>query len=132
MDDDVATVISIDRPQEAPVARLWHVTLTVGGEQVDAADMRNGLERLSQERPFLLSARYSAVRAELRYWEEAVCLDDAAAMALRLWGEHRGSAGLPAWQVTGLEVVERDTFQWQAGQRTSQPALVPAGGIRPF
>ena len=58
--------------------------------------MRSALERLAHERPFLLSARYAADRAELRYWEEARDLEDAAALALRLWGEHRLTADLPA------------------------------------
>ena len=32
---------------------------------------------------------------------------DVASLALRLWNEHRESAGLPRWEVVGLEVVER-------------------------
>jgi hypothetical protein len=32
---------------------------------------------------------------------------DVASLALRLWNEHRDSAGLPRWEVVGLEVVER-------------------------
>ena len=68
---------------------MWHVTLTVVGDEVDAAEVRAALERLTHEQPFLLSARYAADRAELRYWEEARDLEDAAALALRLWGEHR-------------------------------------------
>ena len=110
---------------------MWHVTLTVGGEAVDAGTIRSGLERLTHERPFLLSARYAADRAEVRYWEEARDVDDAAALALRLWGEHRLSAELPAWRVTGLEVVDRVTFQRRA-MDSPAPALVPAGGVRPF
>ena len=110
---------------------MWHVTLTVGGEAVDAGMIRTGLERLTHERPFLLSARYAADRAEVRYWEEARDVDDAAALALRLWGEHRLSAELPAWRVTGLEVVDRVTFQRRA-MDSPAPALVPAGGVRPF
>jgi hypothetical protein len=110
---------------------MWHVTLTVGGEPVDAVEIRAGLERLTHERPFLLSARYAGDRAEVRYWEEARDVDDAAALALRLWGEHRLSAGLPAWRVTGLEVVDRATFQRRA-MDSPAPALVPAGGVRPF
>ena len=92
---------------------------------------RRRLERLAHERPFLLSARYAADRAELRYWEEARDLEDAAALALRLWGEHRLTADLPPWRVAGLEVVDRATFQRRATD-TPAPALVPAGGVRPF
>lgn len=110
---------------------MWHVTLTVGGLRSDAGEVRAGLERLAHERPFLLSARYADDRAEVRYWEEARDLDDAAALALRLWGEHRGSAGLPPWRVIGLEVVDRDTFQRRVTDAPA-PTLVPAGGIRPF
>ena len=75
---------------------MWHVTLTVVGDEVDPAEVRAALERLTHEQPFLLSARYAADRAELRYWEEARDLEDAAALALRLWGEHRLTAELPA------------------------------------
>jgi len=110
---------------------MWHVTLTVVGEAVEAAEVRSALERLTHERPFLLSARYAADRAELRYWEEARDLEDAAALALRLWGEHRGTAGLPPWRVAGLEVVDRATFQRRA-MDSPAPALMPAGGVRPF
>ena len=78
---------------------MWHVTLTVVGDPVGAGEIRGALERLTHEQPFLLSARYAPDRAELRYWEEARDLEDAAALALRLWGEHRVSASLPAWPV---------------------------------
>ncbi len=119
-------------PPPAPQSRpMWHVTLTVVGAVVDAAEVRDALERLADERPFLLSARYSADRAELRYWEEANDLEDAAALALRLWGEHRRTAGLPQWRVAGLEVVDRPTYQRRATEGPA-PALVPAGGVRPF
>lgn len=110
---------------------LWHVTLTVVGKRHKSSEVREALERLTHERPFLLSARYAPDQAELQYWEEARDLEDAAALALRLWGEHRRSAGLPAWRVAGLEVVDRATFQRRA-MSTSAPALVPAGGVRPF
>ena len=110
---------------------MWHVTLTVVGDPIAPAEIRGALERLTHEQPFLLSARYAPDRAELRYWEEARDLEDAAALALRLWGEHRASAALPAWRVAGLEVVDRITFQTRA-RDTPAPALVPAGGVRPF
>lgn len=120
------------RVVQLPVApRLWHVTVSVGGAPTDPDEVRSALERLALERPFLLSARYSGSRAEVRYWEEARCLDDAAALALRIWGEHRVTAQLPPWQVVGLEVLDRETYQWRA--RAEQvPALMPAGGIAPF
>lgn len=110
---------------------MWHVTLTVVGQRHNAAEVRDALERLTHERPFLLSARYAADHAELQYWEEARDLEDAAALALRLWGEHRRSARLPAWRVAGLEVVDRATYQRRA-MDSPAPALLPAGGVRPF
>ena len=115
-----------------PCSRLWHVTLTVAGGPVPLALIRTALEQLQLERPFLLSGRYAQDHAEVRYWEEARDVDDAAALALRVWGEHRASAGLPPWTVTGLEVVDRDTFQRRTVQGEPLPALVPAGGVRPF
>lgn len=110
---------------------MWHVTLTVVGDALEPVEVRAALERLTHERPFLLSARYAADRAELSYWEEARDLEDAAALALRLWGEHRTSAELPPWRVAGLEVVDRGTFQRRA-MASPAPALLPAGGVRPF
>ena len=76
---------------------LWHITLTLGGDGIAPSDVLGALRRLADEQPFLLSGRYAEDRAELRYWEEAPDCQDAAALALRLWGEHRSSAGLPPW-----------------------------------
>ena len=42
--------------------------------------------------------------------EEAESLLDASSLALRVWNEHRESAGLPRWEVVGLEVLERTVF----------------------
>ena len=106
---------------------LWHVTLTVAGDAFEADAVLGALRRLERERPFFLSGRYDAQRAELRYWEEAEDCADACAMALRLWGEHRESALLPAWQVCGLEVVSRDEHQRRTGV-----AISPAGGWTRF
>jgi hypothetical protein len=111
---------------------MWHVTLTVGGAPVARQVVRDALDRLAHERPFLVSARYSDDRVELRYWEQAACLDDAAALALRVWGEHRATADLPPWQVVGLEVLDRDTFHLRARQQPSYAALTPAGDFTPF
>lgn len=106
---------------------MWHVTLTVGGDPFDVDELRGALERLGAERPFMLSGRYDAEHAELRYWEEAADCADAAAMALRLWPDHKATAGLPPWQVLALEVVSREVYQ-----RRDNAVLVPAGGWRPF
>lgn len=71
--------------------RLWHVTLSVSGEPAPVAEVRRALEQLAHDHPFLLTSRYADDHAEIRYWEEARDLHDAAAVALRLWGEHRRS-----------------------------------------
>jgi hypothetical protein len=112
--------------------RMWHVTLTVAGDPIPQDDVRVGLEQLAHERPFLLTGRYATDRAEVRYWEEADCLEDAAALALRLWGEHRGTAGLPRWQIVGLEVLERESFQLRGIRGEIAGRLSPAGAVRPF
>lgn len=111
---------------------LWHVTLTLSGEPWGLSDVRDALERLAFERPFLLMGRYAADRAEIRYWEEATTLVDAASLALRVWTEHRTSAALPAWSVVGLEVVDRETYHRRLADGGSYPPLSPAGDIRPF
>ena len=104
-------------------AALWHVTLTLAGDGQPTDEVLAALERLAAERPFFLSGRYAACRAELRYWEEAPDCSDAAAMALRMWFDHRESAKLPAWQVIALEVIARDEHQRRDGA-----ALASAGG----
>ena len=108
---------------------FWHVTLTVAGDPVPETEIRDGLERLSEERPFLLSGRYGADRAEVRYWEEAPDVPAVMGLALRLWDDHRLSAGLPRWHVVGVEVIDRDTFQHR-GRMVSQP--VSLVGVAPF
>jgi hypothetical protein len=109
---------------------LWHVTLTLAGEPLDAEALREGLDRLVFERPFMLSVRYDCNRAELRYWDEAEDVDDAAALALRLWGEHRLSCHLPAWRVVGLEVLDRDTVRARGAGRLANPLV--AARVAPF
>jgi hypothetical protein len=90
--------------------RLWHVTITVTGDLVEPLIVRNALRRLSDQRPFLHSLKYAGSRAEIQYWEEAETLLDASSLALRVWNEYRESAGLPRWEVIGLEVLERSVF----------------------
>lgn len=90
--------------------RLWHVTVTVAGEVVEPLVARNALRRLAEQRPFLHSLKYAAGGAEIQYWEQAESLLDASSLALRVWNEHRDSAGLPRWEVVGLEVLERPVF----------------------
>ena len=112
--------------------RLWLVTLTVGGAPTDVHEVRAALDRLTREQPFLLEGRYGTDRAELRYWEEAPECTDACALALRLWGEHRDSARLPAWTVMGLEVLDRDVAQWRHREPAGPVLVGPAGQWRPF
>ncbi|HKG49139.1 MAG TPA: hypothetical protein VKB14_01745 [Actinomycetales bacterium] len=109
---------------------LWHVTLTVAGDPCDAEALRIGLDRLVVERPFMLSVRYDRWRAELRYWDEAEDVDDAAALALRLWGDHRVSCDLPTWRVVGLEVLDRETVRARGAGRPANPLV--AAGVAPF
>jgi hypothetical protein len=92
------------------LGRLWHVTLTVAGSELEPLIVRNALRRLSEQRPFLHSLRFAGARAEIQYWEEADDLIDASSLALRVWNEHRDTAGLPRWSVVGLEVLERQVF----------------------
>lgn len=112
--------------------RLWHVTVTVAGRSHDAEVVHDALERLEGERPFMHSLRYRSSRAELQYWEEATGMLDAASLALRLWKEHRDSCGLPDWEVVGLEVLERDTFQQRATQQAPSVVGSPNPTPRPY
>jgi hypothetical protein len=107
-------------------AGLWHVTLTLAGDEQPADEVLAALERLAVERPFFLAGRYDPERAELRYWEEAPDCSDACAMALRMWFDHRESALLPAWQVIALEVVARDEHQ----RRDGAPLAAAGGWLR--
>lgn len=91
--------------------RLWHVTVSVAGASHDADLVRDAMERLRHQHAFLHSMRYGEDRAEICYWEESPEMFDAAAMAMRVWTEHRESAGLPAWEIVGLEVLERSVYQ---------------------
>lgn len=141
-DDALATLtplrgITLDasrRPVSPPRAdepALWFVTVTVSGPRVPAVSVKEGLERLSLEQPFLVSAGYASSRAEIRYWDESMDVEGAVFQALRLWREHENTAGLPPWKVVGLEVVDRDTARrrW-----SSEPNLqvVGLGEIRPM
>lgn len=111
---------------------MWHITLTVAGSSVPATVIKGALERLSHEHPFLLSGRYSADRAEVRYWEEATDVAAALRMALLLWNEHVASAQLPPWRVVGVEVVDRETFHRRGRFIHERPGLVAAGHVIPF
>lgn len=111
---------------------MWHITLTVAGAHVPESVIKCALERLSHEHPFLLSGRYAADRAEVRYWEEATDVATALRMAAALWEEHTESAELPPWRVVGVEVVDRETFHRRGRYIDEQPGLVAAGRVIPF
>lgn len=129
-------LVSVDsaaqaQPEERTASRLWHVTLSVSGPSAPLPEVRRGLEQLAHDHPFLLTSRYAEDHAEIRYWEEARDLHDAAAIALRLWGEHRSTAGLPPWETVGLEVIDRDTYHQRLGEGYGPPPAVPVG-VHPF
>ncbi|NJP65277.1 hypothetical protein HCJ92_03010 [Streptomyces sp. ventii] len=120
-----------DDGEEQPESRLWHVTLSVSGDPAPPGDVRRALEQLAHDHPFLLTSRYAADHAEIRYWEEALDLRDAAAVALRLWGEHRRTAQLPPWEIVGLEVIGRDTYHQRLAEGHG-PAPASPVGVHPF
>ena len=109
------------RRARRPEPALWYVTVTLSGDRMPPDEVRAALERLSAERPFLVSAGYTSTRAEVRYWDESVDVEGALAQALRLWPEHEQSAGLPPWRVVGLEVVDRDTARRRWETSSMQP-----------
>lgn len=111
--------------------RLWHITLSVSGAQTPMAEVRRGLEQLAHDHPFLLTSRYADDHAEIRYWEEARDLHDAAAIALRLWGEHRATAKLPPWETVGLEVIDRETYHQRVAEGYGPLPATPVG-VHPF
>ncbi|WP_030249604.1 hypothetical protein [Streptomyces violens] len=118
-------------PREREVSRLWHVTLSVSGKEAPLKEVRRALEQLAHDHPFLLTSRYANDHAEIRYWEEARDLHDAAAVALRLWGEHRSSAKLPPWEIVGLEVIDRETYHQRIAEGYGPPPASPVG-VHPY
>ncbi|MFR0352561.1 hypothetical protein [Streptomyces sediminimaris] len=128
----LTSVAAGDRYEEpADLPRLWHVTLSVSGEEAPLKEVRRGLEQLAHDHPFLLTSRYANDHAEIRYWEEARDLHDAAAVALRLWGEHRQTAKLPPWEIVGLEVIDRETYHQRVAEGYGPPPASPVG-VHPF
>ncbi|MGW2176614.1 hypothetical protein ACWCXX_00700 [Streptomyces sp. NPDC001732] len=117
--------------EERTPSRLWHITLSVSGEATPLKEVRRGLEQLAHDHPFLLTSRYADDHAEIRYWEEAQNLHDAAAVALRLWGEHRSTARLPPWEIVGLEVIDRETYHQRVAEGYGPPPAAPVG-VHPY
>ncbi len=120
-----------ERPGESGAARLWHVTLNLSGDRAPLAEVRRALEQLAHDHPFLLTSRYAVDHAEVRYWEEARDLHDAAAIALRLWGEHKATAKLPPWEIVGLEVIDRETYHQRVAEGYGPPPASPMG-VHPY
>ncbi len=110
---------------------MWFVTVTVTGDAVEPELVRLALVRLADERPFMVSARYRADRAEVRYWDESDGVAVAAAQGLRLWDDHRRSAGLPPWRVVGLEVVDREAAR-RRWEHEEHPSVLVLGEVRPM
>ncbi|MFL6109255.1 MAG: hypothetical protein ACJ72D_12125 [Marmoricola sp.] len=106
-----------------PNGRLWHVTLTVAGDPVEPMLLRASLSRLREERPFIDSVEFTGTSACLDYWDEGAGMLDVASLALRLWSEHRESAGLPWWEIVGLEVVEKSVREARSGMRAAPTSL---------
>ncbi|MET9345880.1 hypothetical protein [Streptomyces termitum] len=117
--------------KERPLSKLWHITLSVSGVESPLKEVRRGLEQLAHDHPFLLTSRYANDHAEIRYWEEARDLHDAAAVALRLWGEHRQTAKLPPWEIVGLEVIDRETYHQRIAEGYGPPPAAPVG-VHPY
>lgn len=109
--------------------RLWYVSLTVSGEVVEPLMVRAALARLAEERPFIDSVEYTADTAQIGYWDEGDTLLDVASLALRLWAEHRESAGLPLWEVVGLEALEK---QLHDARTLTNPMGLATRSTHPF
>ncbi|HEV8024160.1 MAG TPA: hypothetical protein VGP37_04665 [Candidatus Nanopelagicales bacterium] len=121
------TLHTVPTPPDTNDQRMWHVTVTVNGEHMPVDNVRAALERLNLEHPFLLEARYSEERAEIRYWEEAQDMATAAAAASAMWSDNAVTAQLPAWEVVGLQVLDHSTYLAREPLRS-----VPSGRIAPF
>jgi hypothetical protein len=110
--------------------RHWHVRVTVAGDAVEPLLVRSALQRLSEERPFLESVSFTGSSAQLEFWDQGDSMLDVASLALRLWNEHRDSAGLPRWEVVGLEVVEKTVKETGGGGRPLDVGSVSPGTLR--
>ncbi len=128
---DATRTRSEPQPRGAEESRLWHITLSVSGAEAPLKEVRRALEQLAHDHPFLLTSRYANDHAEIRYWEEARDLHDAAAVALRLWGEHRSTARLPPWEIVGLEVIDRETYHQRIAEGYGPPPASPVG-VHPY
>ncbi|MHA6759911.1 hypothetical protein [Streptacidiphilus sp. PAMC 29251] len=126
-----ATPPSTSTDEDGGRSRLWHVVLSVAGRATPLTELKRGLEQLAHDHTPFLTARYATDHGEIRYWEQAEDLQDAAAMALRLWGEHKASAQLPPWEIVGLEVVDRATYHKRIAEGYGE-SRVFLGGVHPY
>jgi hypothetical protein len=110
--------------------RHWHVRVTVAGDAVEPLLVRSALQRLSEERPFLDSVSFTSSSAQVEFWDQGDSMLDVASLALRLWNEHRDSAGLPRWEVVGLEVVEKTVKETGGGGRPLDVGSGSSGTLR--
>ncbi|MFC1400027.1 MULTISPECIES: hypothetical protein [Streptacidiphilus] len=117
--------------EDSSRSRLWHVVLSVAGPATPLTELKRGLEQLAHDHTPFLTARYAADHGEIRYWEQAEDLQDAAAMALRLWGEHKATAQLPPWEIVGLEVVDRPTYHKRIAEGYGESRAF-LGGVHPY
>ena len=122
---------SASAEEDGSRARLWHVVLSVAGPATPLTELKRGLEQLAHDHTPFLTARYAADHGEIRYWEQAEDLQDAAAMALRLWGEHKATAQLPPWEIVGLEVVDRPTYHKRIAEGYGESRAF-LGGVHPY
>lgn len=129
--ETAASQASDRREEVSALSKLWHITLSLSGPAAPLKEVRRGLEQLAHDHPFLLTSRYANDHAEVRYWEEARDLHDAAAVALRLWGEHRATAKLPPWEIVGLEVIDRETYHLRIAEGFGPLPAAPVG-VHPF
>lgn len=116
-------------PDDEPV--MWFVTVTLAGTAVEDRVIQAALQRLADERPFMVSARYRPDRAVLRYWDQSDGVEVAIAQAQRMWGDHLRSASLPPWRLVGLEVVDRETVRRRWSQE-DHPSVLALGEVRPM
>ena len=122
----------MDEPHGPHGDPLWHVTLTLFGEHAPMDEVREAVERLREELPFMIGGRVGTDRVVLRYVDEAPDLLEASRLALGLWIEHRESADLPDWDPVGLEVIDRDLYHDRFAHGWGHPPLHRTRDIRPL
>ena len=89
------------------LARHWHVTLTLAGDPVEPLIVRAPCSGSASSTSSWTPCSSTGDSAEIQFWDEGETMLDVASLAMRVWNEHRESANLPAWEVVGLEVLEK-------------------------